>query len=63
MFTPAVTFLMIANTMAASVAIFAASPILSFDVGRERHLNEAKHSEGGAEQAEHVEEHELRKAA
>ena len=40
MFTPAVIFLMIANTMAASGAIFAAWQIASLEGGRKQQTNE-----------------------
>ena len=63
MVTPAVIFLMIANVMAASGAIFAASQISSFSDSRKPMPAEANGSKDGAGEADLTEDHELRKAA
>lgn len=63
MFTPAVIFLMIANTLAASGAIFAAWQISSLEVGRKRQLTDVKSLGNNAREAVLVEDRALRKAA
>jgi hypothetical protein len=63
MFTPAVIFLTMANTFAASGAIFAAWQISSFGLGRKQQLTEATRSERAAEETGAVEDREFRHAA
>jgi hypothetical protein len=63
MFTPAVIFLTIANTLAASGAIFAAWQISFFELGRKQQPTEATASGNAAEQTGPVEDRELRHAA
>ena len=63
MFTPAIVFLMIANTMAASGAIFAAWQISSLELGRKQQPTEAKRSDDAAGEAIRIEDRALAKAA
>jgi hypothetical protein len=61
-FTPAVIFLMIANTIAASAALFATWQISSFEVGRNQQLEDNR-SEDAAAQAGRVQDRAFVKAA
>lgn len=63
MFTSAVIFLMLANTMAASGTVIAAWQISSFEVGRKQQLTDAKRSEDAAGEAGLAKDRALRKAA
>jgi hypothetical protein len=63
MFTPTVIFLTIANTMAASGAIFAAWQISSLGLHRKQQPTEATRPESAAEESGPVEDGRLRQAA
>jgi hypothetical protein len=62
-FTPAVIFLMIANTIAASAALFATWQISSFEVGRNQQLEDNRSEEDAAAQAGRVQDRAFGKAA